>query len=145
MIKRFEKPSQKNNTRVWKYKSAMIRRQFTLRKIMGRQFTLRKIMGRQFTLRKIMGRQFTLRKIMQVPKINTNTWEKYSTTGSWHFANLFRLGYQSMYFCSLATIVYCTRQSAFLLNQSKRKMKSELLADLMALQKIRRKVETTHT
>jgi hypothetical protein len=41
-----------------------------------------------------------------------------------------------MYFCSLATIVYCTRQSAFLLNQSKRKMKSELLADLLALHKI---------
>jgi hypothetical protein len=39
----------------------------------------------------------------------------------------------------------CTRQSAFLLNQSKRKMKSELLADLLALHKIRRKVETIHT
>ncbi len=38
-----------------------------------------------------------------------------------------------------------TRQSAFLLNQSKRKMKLELLADLLALHKIRRKVETTHT
>ncbi len=119
--------------------------QFTLRKIMGRQFTLRIIMGRQFTLRKIMGRQFTLRKIMQVPKINANTWEKCSTTWSWHFANLFRLGYQSMYFCSLATTIYCTRQSAFLLNQSNMKMKSGLLADLMALHKIRRKVETTHT
>ena len=46
-----------------------------------------------------------------------------------------KLGYQSMYSCSLATTVCCTRQSAFLLNQSKRKMKSGLLADLLALHK----------
>jgi hypothetical protein len=45
----------------------------------------------------------------------------------------------------MATTVCCTRQSAFLLNQSKMKMKSELLADLLALHKIRRKVDTTHT
>ncbi len=66
-----------------------------------------------------MMRWITLRKIinphLQVLKINTNTWEKYSTTWSWHFATLFRQGYQSMYFWSLATTVYCTRQSAFLL------------------------------
>jgi hypothetical protein len=120
-----------------------------LRKIMMRWIGLRKIMRSWIGLRKIMMRWITLRKIMnpnfQVLKINTNTWEKYSTTWSWHFATLFRQGYQSMYFCSLATIVYCTRQSAFLLNQSNMKMKSGLLADLMALHKIRRKVETTHT
>ncbi len=34
------------------------------------------------------------------------------------FCKLSRLGYPSMYFCSLATIVCCTRQWAFLLNQS---------------------------
>ncbi|MFO0005777.1 MAG: hypothetical protein ACK559_32095, partial [bacterium] len=39
----------------------------------------------------------------------------------------------------------CTRQSALLLNQSNMKIISGLLADLMALHKIRRKVETTHT
>ncbi len=61
------------------------------------------------------------------------------------FCKLSRLGYPSMYFCSLATTVYCTRQSAFLLNQSKMKMKSELLTDLLALHKIRKKVDTTHT
>ena len=70
---------------------------------------LRKIMMRWIGLRKIMMRWITLRKIMnpnlQVLKINTNTWEKYPTTWSWHFATLFRQGYQSMYFCSLATIV----------------------------------------
>ncbi len=38
------------------------------------------------------------------------------------------------------TIVCCTLQSAFLLNQSQVKMKSELLADLLALHKIRRKL-----
>ncbi len=115
-----------------------------LRKIMMRWIGLWKIMRSWTGLRKIMMRWITLRKIMnpnfQVLKINTNTWEKYSTTWSWHFATLFRQGYQSMYSCSLATIVYRTRQSAFLL-----KMKSGLLADLMALHKIRRKVETTHT
>ena len=42
-----------------------------------------------------------------------------------------------MYFCSLATIVYCTRQSAFLLNQSNMKINSGLLADLMALVLVR--------
>ena len=41
-----------------------------------------------------------------------------------------KLGYQSMYSCSLATTVCCTRQLAFLLNQSKRKMKSGLLVAL---------------
>jgi hypothetical protein len=50
-----------------------------------------------------------------------------------------------MYFCSLATTVYCTGQSAFLLNQSQNKMKSEVLADLLALHKIRKKVDATHT
>ena len=50
-----------------------------------------------------------------------------------------------VYFCSLATTVWCARQSAFLLNQSKRKMKLELLADLLVLHEIRRKVETSHT
>jgi hypothetical protein len=39
----------------------------------------------------------------------------------------------------------CTRQSAFLLNQSNMKIKSELLADLLALHKFRRKVDTIHT
>ena len=67
------------------------------------------------------------------------TWLKHS------ILQIFKLGLQSVYFCSLATTVCCTRQSAFLLNQSKRKMKSGLLADLLALHKIRRKVETTHT
>jgi hypothetical protein len=61
------------------------------------------------------------------------------------FLQISRLGFPSMYFCSLATSVCCTRQSAFILNQSKMKMKSELLADLLALHKIRRKVDTTHT
>ena len=46
-----------------------------------------------------------------------------------------KLGYQSMCSYSLATTVCCTRQSASLLNQSKRKMKSELLTDLLALHK----------
>ena len=46
---------------------------------------------------------------------------------------------------TLAQLSVCTRQSAFLLNQSKRKMKSGLLADLLALHKTRRKVETIHT
>ena len=67
------------------------------------------------------------------------TWPKHS------ILQMSKLGYQSMYFCSLATTVWCTRQSAFLLNQSKRKMKLELLADLLALHKIRRKVKTSHT
>ena len=67
------------------------------------------------------------------------TWPKHS------ILQMSKLGYQSMYFCSLATTVYCTRQSAFLLNQSKRKIKSGLLADLLVLHKIRRKVENTHT
>ncbi len=67
------------------------------------------------------------------------TWPKHS------ILQIIQAGLQSMYFCSLATTVCCTRQSAFLLNQSKRKMKSELLAVLLALHKIRRKVETTHT
>ena len=37
------------------------------------------------------------------------------------------------------------RQSAFLLNQSQVEMKSELLADLLALHKIKRKVDATHS
>ena len=41
-----------------------------------------------------------------------------------------KLGYQSMCSYSLATTVCCTRQLAFLLNQSKRKMKSGLLVAL---------------
>ncbi len=135
--------------RRWIALRKIMRRWIALRKIMRRWTALRKIMRRWIALRKIMRRQIVLRKIMnpnfQVLKINTNTLEKHSTTWSLHFANLYRLGYQSMYFCSLATIVYCTRQSAFLLNQSNMKIKSGLLADLVALHKIRRKVETTHT
>jgi hypothetical protein len=46
-----------------------------------------------------------------------------------------------MYFCSLATIVKCTRQSAFLLNQSNMKIKSGLLADLKALHKTEEKLK----
>jgi hypothetical protein len=61
------------------------------------------------------------------------------------FCKLSRLGYPSMYFCSLATTVYCTHQSAFLLINHKMKMKSELLTDLLALLKIRKKVDATHT
>ncbi len=67
------------------------------------------------------------------------TWPKHSNL------QMSKLGFQSMYFCSLATTVWCTRQSAFLLNQSKRIMKLELLAGLLALHKIRRKVKTSHT
>jgi hypothetical protein len=67
------------------------------------------------------------------------TWPKHS------ILQMSKLGYQSMYFCSLAQLSVCARQSAFLLNQSKREMKSGLLADLLVLHKIRRKVETTHT
>ena len=47
------------------------------------------------------------------------TWPKHS------ILQMSKLGYQSMYFCSLATIVYCTRQSAFLLTLSH--MASEVL------------------
>jgi hypothetical protein len=50
-----------------------------------------------------------------------------------------------MYFCSLATTVYCTRQLAFLLNQLQNENESELLTDLLALHKIRKKVDATHT
>ncbi len=39
------------------------------------------------------------------------------------FFKLSRLGYPSMYFCSLATTVCCTRQSACLLNQSQNENK----------------------
>ena len=109
-----------------------------LEKIMMRWIGLRIIMMRWITLRKIMNPNF------QVLKINTNIWEKYSTTWSWHFATLFRQGYQSMYFCSLATIVYCTRQSAFLLNQSNMKINSGLLADLKALHKQKKSWNYSH-
>jgi hypothetical protein len=58
---------------------------------------------------------------------------------------IIQAGLPILYFCSLATTVYCTRQSAFLLNQSQNEMKSELLTDLLALHKIRKKVDATHT
>ena len=56
-----------------------------------------------------------------------------------------RLGYPSMYFCSLATTVCCTRQSAFLLNQSQNENEIRTFDRLLALHKIRKKVDATHT
>jgi hypothetical protein len=52
-----------------------------------------------------------MKNIIQVP-------EKNILQHDHDICKLSRLGYPSMHFCSLATTVYCTRQSAFLLNQS---------------------------
>ena len=63
------------------------------------------------------------------------TWPKHS------ILQIPKLGYQSMYSYSLATTVCCTRQSAFLLNQSNMKINSGLLADLRALHKTEEKLK----
>ena len=55
------------------------------------------------------------------------TWPKHSNL------QMSKLGYQSMYFCSLATTVWCTRQSAFLLNQSKKENKIRTVGRLTGI------------